>query len=343
MKMNDAKSFIKNLASKNVHIPPLLVGSMGIGKSNIVKQVAQELNIELIDLRLAQQEPGDLIGIPRVHDGVTVWAKPEWWPKEGTRGILFLDEINRAAPDVRQAVFQLINEWRMHTHVLPDGWLIVSAMNPENGTYQVEPLDPAMIRRFCLLKVTADVDVWLKWAHGPGAIDSTITSFVGAHRDMLLGIDDAIPMKAIPTPDQYRMLDTLIKSNVVPHELEMEVFTGLIGTEAAVAYRRYLDANYNRPVTGEEILDNYAKIKKKLMKQKNDEMFITVNDLTAKLDSVKKVTDEQKVALYEFIKDIPAEFKTTFVLKLPKHLLADIVANKDLAALVANVVKESRK
>jgi hypothetical protein len=63
LKINDLKQFIKNCVEKNVHVPPLVVGTMGVGKSQIMKQVANELGIQLIDLRLAQQESGDLIGL----------------------------------------------------------------------------------------------------------------------------------------------------------------------------------------------------------------------------------------------------------------------------------------
>ena len=93
-----------------------------------------------------------------------MYARPEWFPDESQpKGILFLDELNRAPVDVRQAVFQLVKEKTMHTHKLPEGWFIVSAINPDNTGYQVETLDKAMLRRFCQIKVTKDADIWLSW------------------------------------------------------------------------------------------------------------------------------------------------------------------------------------
>jgi hypothetical protein len=339
VKVSDAKQFIKNVAAKGLHIPVLLVGPMGVGKSGIVKQAAQELGMNLIDLRLAQQEPGDLIGIPRAEGNKTHWAKPEWWPQEGTRGILFLDELNRAPVDVRQAVFQLVNEWRMHTHKLPDGWYIVSAINPDNGNYQVETLDPAMLRRFCVIKTSADVETWLSWAKGPGQIDSPITGFIAAHRSLLATHED-MEIKVKPTPDQYRMLNTLMTGNVIMKEIEQEVFTGLIGSEAAVAFRRYLDSNYNRPVSGEDILENYSKVQKKVQKQNNAEMYITITDLSATLDNTKKLDKKMVSNLHDFVKDLSSEMKATFVMKIPTRLLGDLSLNREFTESIAEVLSQ---
>jgi alkaline phosphatase D len=340
MRVSEAKELIKSVASKNVHVPILLVGSMGIGKSWIVKQVAQELGVNLIDLRLAQQEPGDLIGIPRERDGKTVWAKPDWWPEEGTKGILFLDELNRGPVDVRQAVFQLVNEWRMHTHKLPDGWYIVAAINPDNVGYQVETLDPAMLRRFCVLKVSHDVETWLTWAHGPGKINDGLTGFVGAHKQ-LLGVSESFEIELKPTPDQYRMLNDLMSAHAIPNrEVETEVFTGLVGREAAIALRRFLDSR-NKPITGKEILEGYEKVKVRVKKQANDEMYATVIDVISELQNQNKPQKKQVENLVQFIKDVTAEIKASLIQKLPKPWLAELIPYKEVTADITRILAEA--
>ena len=169
MRFEQAKELIRLIVQRNVHVPPLLVGPMGVGKSWIPKEAAKELGIACIDLRLAQQEVGDLTGLPRRDGKRTVWSRPEWWPEDPTsKGILFLDELNRAPVDVLQAVFQLVGEWKLHTHVLPSEWIIVSAMNPDNGSYQVDSLDIAMLRRFCQIKVLPSSGEWVRWAERYG-------------------------------------------------------------------------------------------------------------------------------------------------------------------------------
>lgn len=351
MKISDAKQFIKNLASKNVHIPPLIVGSMGVGKSAIVKQVAIELyGVDekgdpkgFCDLRLATQEPGDLIGIPRVVNGKTVWAEPSWWPQPDTKGILFLDEMNRAPVDVRQGVFQLVKDRILHTHKLPVGWTIVSAINPDssmgNGNYQVEQLDPAMLRRFCVLKVTSDVETWLAWAKGPGEVDPAITGFISAHRQCL-ALSEEFELKVKPTQDQYAMLSVLWKSGVIMKEVEQEVFSGLLGPEAAVAFRKYLDNKFDRPVSGKDVLSNYSKVQAKLKKQPNPETYSTLTDLVAELEVLKKLSKQEVENIYTMFLDLTAESQATFASKIPQHFLAEFVMYKDFSDVMTRLAKQ---
>lgn len=358
MYVNDAKLFIKDVVSKHVKIAVMMHGSMGIGKSWIIKQIGDELgydpHTEVIDLRLAQMEPADLVGIPRSRDGKTVWDRPEWFPdpKEHPKGILFLDELNRAPQDVRQAVFELVNEWKLHTHRLPPGWSIVSAVNPPNSTmnYQVEELDPAMIRRFCNIRVSVNEDDWQKWAHTKtkdadgkevSNIDEAITGFISAHSE-LLSIKEDFKIEGFPNPDGYRMIDTLRKSGVLLHKHQAEIFSGLIGVNAATTLIKYIDANYSRPVSGKDVLDNYEKIKRKLKKQRTDEMHVTVKETISELET-RKSSKALMDNLVKFIKDIPGEHAATVVHKLPKEFLSELMNYPDATKLVASLMKEARK
>src|ERR1700680_792881 len=121
MHISDAKRYIRGIAEKQVPVTVAMVGPSGVGKSAIENQLAKELTRDLkmdfgfIDLRLATQEPGDLIGNPYRDGNVTRNAMPAWFPKEGTRGILCLEELNRAPNDVRQCIFQLIWDRKLHT------------------------------------------------------------------------------------------------------------------------------------------------------------------------------------------------------------------------------------
>lgn len=317
MKINDIKQFVKGCVEKDLTVPVLLVGTMGVGKSQIMKQIADELKINLIDLRLAQQESGDLIGLPYKNgDGGTHWAAPEWWPKEGTRGILFLDEINRAPNDVRQAVFQLVLDRKLHTHVLPKGWYVASAMNPDNGNYQVESLDPAMLRRFCTIEVTPDVDVWLSWAKAN--VDSTISEFVNTNRGLLFMAEE-IKIDVKPTPDSYRMLDMLLKAKVIPVGNQAEVFRGLIGKEASIALIKWMDTNYEKPISGIQVLKEFSKHKDKIKKQRNDENYVTIQDLAAILSNKVNLPKEGSVEhknLVEYTLFLPKESYTALISKL---------------------------
>lgn len=344
MKINDLKQFIKNCVEKNVHVPPLVVGTMGVGKSQIMKQVANELGIQLIDLRLAQQESGDLIGLPfKNGDNSTHWARPEWWPKEGTRGILFLDEINRAPNDVRQAVFQLVLDRRLHTHVLPEGWFVAAAINPDNGNYQVETLDPAMCRRFCTIVVDPDVDVWLNWAKIH--VSDNVSEFVNTNRALLF-LPEEIKVEVKPTPDSYRMLDELLKAGVIPIGNQAEVFRGLIGNNASIAFIKWMDKNYERPISGHQVLTELQKHLPKIKKQRNDENYVTIQDLAAILSDDKKIPKDNSIEhknLIEYTIMLPKESFTALISKLTTNartcLLKDARVSKLLLDTIGNEVK----
>ena len=103
----------------------LLEGPTGVGKSEIVRRVAQSLSIETIVLDLSLLEPPDLVGLPVVRDGRTEYALPHVLPSGGA-GILLLEELNRAERYIQQPALQLLTARRLHEYVLPDGWVCVA-------------------------------------------------------------------------------------------------------------------------------------------------------------------------------------------------------------------------
>lgn len=125
----------------------MLVGHAGVGKTSAVKRLARRTNRELKILILSQMEPGDLIGLPDKRGDETKFLKPDWFPKTN-KAIVFLDEINRAHPLVRNAVMQLVLDKRVHNHVLPVDTWIVAAMNPADGYDVFDVDDPAFVDRF---------------------------------------------------------------------------------------------------------------------------------------------------------------------------------------------------
>lgn len=143
--------------------PLLLEGQTGIGKSQIVSEFAQASGLSLVILDLSLLEPPDLVGLPVIREGRTHYASPSELPAGG-RGILLLEELNRAEIPVMQPALQLLSARRLHAYELPAGWTCVAAVNPEDGDYQVNRLDPALRSRFLQLSVCADRDSWLAWA-----------------------------------------------------------------------------------------------------------------------------------------------------------------------------------
>ena len=125
----------------------LLEGPTGVGKSEIVRRVAQALAIDTVVLDLSLLEPPDSVGLPMVKDGRTEYALPHVLPRAGS-GILLIEELNRAERYIQQPALQLLSARRLHEYVLPEGWVCVATVNPQTSEYHVTALDKALRARF---------------------------------------------------------------------------------------------------------------------------------------------------------------------------------------------------
>ena len=180
MSFNSAIKAIDVIRECTIHqgasIVPLLLGETGIGKTELVKEYCQEHGLTLITIHVSQIEPSDLTGLYKINKyGKTDNCSPSWLPwlevenfekikaagqvtdhelktLEGglvnpNGGIVFLDEVNRGHEDIRQSLYQLINERKMHTFELPYNYTIIAAANPSNG-YETYDFDRALVNRF---------------------------------------------------------------------------------------------------------------------------------------------------------------------------------------------------
>ena len=143
--------------------PVLISGPTGVGKSEIVRRVADTLKIQIAVLDLSLLEPPDLVGLPVVVDGRTQYALPSILPREGA-GILLLEELNRAERYIQQPALQLLSARRLHEYVLPNDWVCIATVNPQTADYHVTALDKALRARFLEVNVRADRASWLAWA-----------------------------------------------------------------------------------------------------------------------------------------------------------------------------------
>lgn len=269
--------------------------------------------------------------------------------KETNNGAV-VHNCNRAPNDVRQAVFQLIladhkGNRKLHTHILPKGWSVVTAMNPDNGDYQVETLDPAMIRRFIMLDVQADVESWLLWAKtnndkGEPRVDPAITAFIAANKSALNKESLNNNVNVERSSDAWTMLSDLRRKNVIPYEAEFEIMAGIVGKEFSTAFRKWLDANYKRPVNGEEILNKYDEVVERLLEQRNDEWYATKLDLLTHLATNKELNKKQTENLKRFIKACPTDIQAAFVQGLPPELIHKLTKDDDILTTVAKKLSQ---
>ena len=130
--------------------PVFLWGAPGVGKSQVVAQVAEERNLALRDIRAVLLDPVDLRGLPRITaEGLSVWCPPGFLPgaNDPEEGILFLDELNAAPPLVQAACYQLILDRRIGEYKLPDGWSIIAAGNREKDKAVTHRMPSALANR----------------------------------------------------------------------------------------------------------------------------------------------------------------------------------------------------
>jgi hypothetical protein len=158
--------------------PMLLQGKTGVGKSEALKQAADGLGIAYICRDLSMLEPVDLAGLPVIANSKLTYAAPGFLPTNG-RGLFVMEELNRAPQPTRSPCLQLLSARCLNDYTLPPGWLPVAAVNPDDGEYDVDALDPALLARFMTINVVADVECWIRWAEEHG-VHPTVLKFVRA-------------------------------------------------------------------------------------------------------------------------------------------------------------------
>lgn len=232
--------------------PTMLHGSPGVGKSDIVRQIAKARNIELIDLRLSQLDPVDLRGVPSVDTKrhLTTWNAPSFLPTSG-EGILFLDEINSAPQATQAAAYQLILDRKLGDYTLPDGWAMIAAGNRSTDRAIVNQMSTALKNRFTHIDYEVNNDDWCQWA-----LDSNIAVEVLGFirfRPMLLNefeqrnesaeerkrVQQLKDAKAFATPRSWQFMSRVVGQQP-SKDIEYELYSGIVGEGAAAEFMGYL-------------------------------------------------------------------------------------------------------
>lgn len=145
----------------------MLWGPRGVGKSSVVRQVAEHHRVPLVDLRLTTIEPVDLRGAIYADDtrGRTVWFPPEFLPSsDAPAGILFLDELTAADQRLQISAYSLILDRRVGDYRLPDGWMVVAAGNASHHGAVSHDMGTALADRMFHFNVQTVIDAFLAHA-----------------------------------------------------------------------------------------------------------------------------------------------------------------------------------
>ncbi len=163
---------------------PMLVGSPGCGKSQIVHKIAEEYSLKIIDLRLSQCDPTDLSGFPTTKGNKAGYLPMETFPIEGDKipegfngWLLFLDEMNSAPPAVQAAAYKLILDKMVGIYKLHKNVAMVCAGNLETDNAIVQPMSTALQSRMCHLELVLDHKEWIDWSND-NALDHRLSSYI---------------------------------------------------------------------------------------------------------------------------------------------------------------------
>lgn len=303
----------------------MLVGKHGIGKSEILTNYYSSKGMKVVALFLGQMsDPGDIIGLPNKNEknGKTEFMPPYWFPIGEEPICLFLDELNRARPEILQTVMDLCLNRTLAGRPLPKGSMLIAAVN-QGEQYQLTDLDPALVSRFNIVNFKPTVEEWLLWADN-NKIDSRVISFINENKVWLDkepdSIDDAdTGLEKTPDRRAWKRVSDIIQGRDALDEMDNKIISSIVGPRAASAFVHNLASR--KLLSAEEVLSDFARHKDALNNYELHEVSVVTENLYRMLE-VQKVSP-QKVRLY-------ADNLENYFFHLTKH-------NKESAAHFASI------
>ena len=244
IRISEANRHIRRVLKKKR--PIFLWGPPGIGKSELVEGVGASGDLgktKVIDMRLALFEPTDLRGypVPDVASGVMKWLPPADLPtaemaEQYDTIILFLDELNSAAPSVQAAAYQLILNRRIGQYVLPDNVVIIAAGNRETDKGVAYRMPKPLENRFVHFELRVDFNDWLDWAV-ENDINPDIIGYLSFAKGDLYNFDPSSSSRGFATPRSWTFTSELLEDDEDMPESELvDLVAGCVGEGIAIKF-----------------------------------------------------------------------------------------------------------
>ena len=323
----------------------MLVGKHGIGKSEILTSYFNSKGMKVVTLFLGQMaDPGDIIGIPSKVEkqdaegkatSRTDFTPPYWFPQDGQPIVLFLDELNRARPEILQTVMDLTLNRKLAGKALPEGSHVISAVN-DGDEYQLTDLDPALVSRFNIYEFKPTVEEWLNWAVSQ-KLDERVINFIQDNPTWLDG--DTKEYRGLEKSADRRawkhVSDVMLKVDDIK-DIHKRIIAGIVGAGAAAAFIQ--SAQQRHAITGKDLLLKYDKTMKTVEKYQLHEYAILNESVFRFLENTKINEREKKVVaknLGQYIdylrkmkkKEALANFTSIFEKGTYEQAIAFIVVN----------------
>ncbi len=316
------------LAAMQANLVTMMSGSPGIGKSAIVQQIAKENNLHMIDVRLSQCDPTDLLGFPFINKEHTKASyipmdifplapaddyHPETNPTafagtpvpDGKSGfLLFLDEINASSLAVQAASYKLILDKQVGQHKLHPKTRIVAAGNLITDKAIVNRQSTAMQSRLVHMELVTDPKLWQEWA-ASNNIDHRILAYISSKPDDLYNFKPDHNDHTFAFVRTWEFVSKIINHKKRPISTDklseyLPLLAGTIGEGVAQAFVAHTNIYTNMPSIQEIIA------RPKMAKLDNDPAFrYGVSHMIAAYADKKNMG-----ILMDYIDRLPIEFQT---------------------------------
>ena len=315
------KGILKGFSKRR---PLFLWGPPGIGKSDIVKQLGDELGAHVIDVRLSLWEPTDIKGIPYFdsNSNKMVWAPPTELPDDVMAAqhdkiILFLDEMNSAPPAVQAAAYQLILNRRVGTYRLPDNVYIVAAGNREADKGVTYRMPAPLANRFIHLEMKVDWDDYSFWAT-ENRIHKDVVGFLTFSKKDLYDFDPKSSSRAFATPRSWTFVSELLEDDDCDDSTLTDLISGAVGEGLAIKFMAHRKVASKMPDPS-DILS--GKVKKMETKEISAMYSLAVSLCYELKDSAEKKTKTWNKQVNNFFTFIMDNFETELVIMSTKLAL----------------------
>lgn len=339
--------------------PILLMGPPGIGKTQIMEQVARECGIGLVSYTITHHTRQSAIGLPFIRErsyGGKVYSVTEYTMSEiitsvyekmeetGLKeGILFLDEINCVSETLAPTMLQFLQCKMFGNQKVPEGWIIVAAGNPPEYNKSVREFDIVTLDRLKRIDIEENYDVWREYAY-EAQIDPAILAYLEIRKDHFYRVENTVDGKQFVTARGWEDLSELLRVyRMLGKKVDREVaHQYLQNWEIAKEFANYLELyeKYKKDYGLEKIVQGvYGEdVLEKLKFASFDERFSIVGMLNGKLAEYFRAYKEEDARTERLFAELKA-YKEEHSLQVVIERLREKLASQKKAGIL-NVFQE---